>query len=304
MGWNDLSLKGELVNFRATDGAVLAGFLCRPKSRSKVAIIHLHGLNSAFYRSLTVKLASKLVAHGISLMSIQQRGSYNEVVLKTYKKGRSSRLMAGGCYEKFEDCVLDIEGAIKYLKGIGIRRIYLQGQSTGCQKSVYYAMKKRDRSVKGLILLAPGDDYNGWKAGVLSRSGKNEFRSMVAFAKSMLKKDPMATMATKYKGVRYSARRFLSFADLKNVEARIFNYDSPKMNEFGSVTIPILAVVGSRDEFLTKPAKEYLRLLGKNTSSSDFTGLLIKGSDHGLTGREIEVAGLISQWIRAMERGR
>jgi pimeloyl-ACP methyl ester carboxylesterase len=304
MGGKGLSLSGELVSFRAADEAVLAGFLCRPKRKTKTAIIHLHGLNSAFYRPLTIKLASKLAQQGIAVMSIQQRGSYNEVALKTYKKGKKEYLVTGGSLEKFEDCVLDIKGAVKYLKSIGIRNIYLEGQSTGCQKSVYYAMKTRDRAVKGLILLAPGDDYNLWRTIGHHGHSKREFEEMVAFAKSKLKKDPMTLMATKYPGVRYSVRRFLSFADLKNVEARIFNYDAPKLKEFGSVKIPVLAILGTKDEFLTKPAKEYLRILGKNTSSPNFMGLLIKGAGHGLTGREPEVAGLISKWVRAMEKGR
>jgi pimeloyl-ACP methyl ester carboxylesterase len=305
MGWKDLSLKGELVTFRAADGAVLAGFLCRPKGRSRAAILHLHGLNSAFYKVLPLKLGARLAEKGITFMSIQQRGSYNEVALSVYKNNKDSRIVAGGSLERFEDCIYDIEGAIGYLKRMGINRIYLQGHSTGCQKSVFYQIRRKDRAVKGLILLAPGDDYSIWKNGIRTVSGgKRKFPRMVALARSKLKSDPTFSMSTRYEGVRYSARRFLSFADTRNVEARIFNYELPKMREFGRVKVPILAVFGTRDEYLAKPARVCLAILGKNTGSSDFMGVPIKGTNHGFYGKEAEVADLVSGWVAAIEKGR
>ena len=306
MDWKELNMKGELVTFRASDGAALVGFLSRPKGTSKTAIIHLHGLNGTFYKPLSIKLGKKLVNKGFTYMSIQQRGSYNEVVLSVYKKSsKRTRLIAGGCFEKFEDCIFDIEGAIKYLKGIGIKRIYLQGHSTGCQKSVYYEIKKNDKAVKGIILLAPADDYNIWKDGTHTLLGKNrrdEFPRMVAFAKSKLRSDPFAPMSQRYDGVRYSARRFLSFADLGNVEARIFNYDMPRLKEFGTVKVPIFAVFGTDDEYLAKPARECMRILGKNSGSSEFVGVIMKGANHGFFGDEDKLAGLIVKWVDAQEK--
>ncbi len=310
MGWKDLRVKGELVSFRATDGGVLAGFLCMPKGRTNVAILHLHGLNSAFYKVLPLKLGEGLARQGITFLSIQNRGSYNEFALnqsktiRVYNKHRG--MIAGGGFEKFEECVFDIQGATKYLNSIGIKRVYLQGHSTGCQKSVYYSMGTNDKAVKGIILLGAVDDYNLWKSDIYGNWGKDRqgFRKAVAFAKSKLKKNPSFAMSARYKDIRYTAKRFLSFTDLGNVEARIFNYESPKMREFGRVRVPILAVFGADDEFLLKPARESLRLLGRNTRSVDFMGVLIKNANHGFFGKEGELSSLISKWVKVMEGGR
>lgn len=65
--------------------------------------------------------------------------------------------MIGGCYEKFKDCLLDIEGAITYAKNKKYTEIILEGHSYGCNKVLYYYDKKRDTSIKKIILLAPCD---------------------------------------------------------------------------------------------------------------------------------------------------
>ena len=50
----------------------------------------------------------------------------------------------GGCYERFIDCILDINGAIKYVKEKGFTEIVLKGHSYGCNKVVYYYNNKKD----------------------------------------------------------------------------------------------------------------------------------------------------------------
>lgn len=305
MGWKDLRLKGELVSFRATDGAILSAMVSRPKG-SKIAVIHLHGLDSAFYKPLPLKLGVRLVRHGITFMSIQQRGSYREYNLDLYKGNKWSRIHAGGRIERFEDSVYDIEGAIGYLRRLGINKVYLQGHSTGCQKSVYYAIKNNDRAVKGLILLAPADDHSIWKSDLYGFWGRGKgrgFAEAIRFARSKVKAAAPFWMDTRYgTDLRYTARRFLSFADIRNVEARIFDYESPKLKEFGRVRIPVLAIFGTKDQYLVKSAKECMRELGRNTGSSLFMGILIKNTNHGFVNKEKELAKLVSDWILAREK--
>lgn len=304
----DFGMKGEIVSFAATDGAMLYAMLCRPKRRSRTAIIHLHGLQGAFYKSfLTAEAGRVLSNRGFTFMSIQQRGSYKTFKLNTYKGGKWGQMTAGGDVEVFEDSAKDIEGAIRYLVKSGIKRIYLQGHSTGCQKAVYYVFKKMDKRVKGIILLGPVDDYNMWKKGnpynAWGRGKKMGFNRAVSFARAKARTNPLFPMDARYDGIKMSAKRFLSVADLKNVEARLLNYDS-KMVEFGRVGIPILSAFGTNDEYLVMPARKCLQILGRNTGSNDFMGVLIRGANHAFRGKEGELARFVADWIKAKERGR
>lgn len=299
MAWKDLSLKGEVVSFRATDGAVLSGMLSRPKGSTTV-VLHLHGLHSGFHKPLSIKLGNIYAKNRIAFMSIQQRGSFTEYSMDVIRGNANMRVRAGSAFERFEDSVYDIAGAVKYLKSIGIKKVYLQGHSSGCNKSVYYIIKNRDRMIKGTILLAPGDDLNGWK----SILGKKGYANAIKLAKSKMKKDQEFRMELEYPEIHYSARRFLSLADGKSIEARIFNYELPRMVEFSRVRVPVLAIFGERDEYAAKRPVRYLELLAENTSSANFTGVVLKGSTHGFFKKEAELGSVVGNWIMKRERGR
>ena len=152
------TIPGELVSFTTKDNIVLHGFLLRSKTKSDKAVINVHGLEGTFYRSSYAKILSKkLSTNGFNYLSIEQRGSYTAVGFRKKTK-KIGYVTAGGGFEIFEDCVYDIEAAVKFLKSMGIKKIFLEGHSTGCQKVAYYQYKKKDSSIKGIILAAPCDD--------------------------------------------------------------------------------------------------------------------------------------------------
>jgi pimeloyl-ACP methyl ester carboxylesterase len=291
MNIDDLALRGELVRFLASDGIILHGFLCRP-AKSRKAVLHLHGLGGSFYRNNTVKeMARTFARKGFSFFAIEQRGSYDVYDFKRYGR-RKAQILAGGSLERFEDCRHDIKGAINYLKRIGMKKIYLQGHSSGCQKETYYLSKTREPSVKGMILIAPCDDYNIWRHEL-----KGRFAYAVAFAKRISRKHPDFIMSQKFRKIGYGARRFLSLTDPKNIECRLFDYDRKRLAEFGKIGIPILAVFGTKEQYAVKPILEYIRILKRDTGSGQFSYLFIKGGNHSFEKKEVLLAKGISSWL-------
>jgi pimeloyl-ACP methyl ester carboxylesterase len=285
-------LKGEIVNFETKDHIVLRGFLARPKKKSDKALIHLHGLEGTFYRSHYADvLGGRLVDNGFNYLSIEQRGSYTVVGFRRKTK-QISYVNGGGGFEKFEDCAYDIDGAIRFLRSIGITKIFLEGHSTGCQKVTYYQYRRKDKYVKGIILCAPSDDYNIQK----TKLGK-EFDAAVKSAKALYEKDERAQMPGKYMRRIFGAGRFLSLSDLKNVESRLFNYKSAKLSEFSQIRQPILAIFGEKDENLIRPALHYMKVLERDTNSKKFDYRIIKGADHGFDGKENQLSKVIVDWL-------
>jgi pimeloyl-ACP methyl ester carboxylesterase len=288
------SVKGELVQFLATDNIILHGLLSRSNERSDKAVLHIHGLESSFYkRDFTKVLPSVLTRNGFNFFTIELRGSYNIWGI-TQKKGTTAKeVLVGGDLEKFEECIYDIQGAIRYLESIAMKRIFLEGHSTGCQKSAYYLTKRKHASIKGLILIAPCDDYNINKKDL----GKKKFLEAVKYARQNMKKNPSMLMVGKYPNMWLSASRFLSVCDLKCVEGRIFNYDLKHLAEFSKIRIPILTLFGTQEQYAVKPVKEYLRILKDNTNSMNFETALIEGADHGFVGKEMQLAKVIANWL-------
>lgn len=292
----DSALKGELVSFPTADGLRLHGFLVRARGRSDRALIHIHGLEGSFYRGDFAKgIARHLAANGINFLTIELRGSYTSTGFRKVKGKKHAWLSAGGGFERFEDCIYDIGGAIRFLGGLGIKKVYLEGHSTGCQKITYYQYKKRDRRVKALILAAPADDYNLQKHELGRR-----FTNAIKAARILYKRNRRADMPKRYVKRGYSAGRFLSFSDLRFVEARLFNYESNKLKEFSAIRQPILALFGEKEEFALKPVREYMKILKRDTGSRKFDYLIIKGADHGFDGKDKEVARKISDWLNAI----
>jgi alpha-beta hydrolase superfamily lysophospholipase len=284
--------KGELIRFATRDGLLLDGFLI-PTRKRDACVIHIHGMTGNFYGgNLQFAIASQLDKKGIALLTINTRG--HDAISSAYrtqakiKKSKAKRLSLGTNLERFEDCVLDIDGAIKELKKLGYKRFVLSGHSTGCQKIIYYQYKKKQPAVKGLMLLAPGDDYNAQK-----RDLGTHFDTIVSKCKWLIK----AKEGGKTEGMPrgFSARRFLSVSDLKNAEARLFDYDGP-LKEVGSIKAPMLAIFGSRDETAIKPVKKYMETLKSKRAGKPFSFAIIRGAKHSFGKHEDDVAKIASKW--------
>lgn len=287
-------MKGEIVSFYAADGIRLHGFLSRPIRKSDKAVIHIHGLEGSFYHNNFVKLLSSALTHnGVNFFTIELRGSYN--VFEPGRRGGGGRdILMGGDLERFEDCVYDIEGAIRYLRSIGIRKIFLEGHSTGCQKITYYQHTKKDKRIAGLILIAPMDDYNINNTFM----GKN-FTKAEGVALRNYKRRKDMQMPKEYTNGIISVARFLSLTNLDFVEARLFNYESKKLVEFSKIRIPIFAIFGGEDQYAVKPVQVYSRILKRDTRSKAYKDIIIKGGDHAFRGKEQLLAREIVRWVRS-----
>ena len=282
--------EGNLIEFRANDGSVLNGFLTG-STKSRKCVIYVHGMTGNFYgSSLQFAIANEIRDAGYSLFSVNTRGHDAVSVIKTVRGSVRDRFAAGTDLEKFGECLLDIDAAIAAMKSFRFSEIILAGHSTGCQKIAYYQYRRKSRDVKGLILLAPADDYAIHKKVL----GKN-FGKAVAFSKSMAKRglgnDPSPEIPS-----HFSPNRFLSFADPKNPESRIFNYEG-NLREFAGIGVPICAVFGSKEEYAAKPVLQYLRILKARTSSKSYTGVIVDGAGHSFRNHEADLSSFIRMWL-------
>ncbi len=285
-------IEGKLVQFRTRDGLELEGFLVAPKSASK-CIVFIHGMEGNFHESpLPMVIAEQARKTGMALFSIDTRGHDLLANITRAVKKKQSNYTGGTGVEKFEDSALDIEAAVAALKRMGFDSFVLCGHSTGCQKAAYYQHARKSKSVSGIVLLGPVSDYEDER-----RSLGSKFENKFRIAKAAAAKGAGNEFCTRL-AMHYSPNRFLSIADLSNVEARLFDYDG-ELLEFGSITVPVLAVFGSNDRYIYAPAERYIKRLRKATRSKHFEGLVMKGANHGFEGREEEVAATVCRFAAA-----
>jgi pimeloyl-ACP methyl ester carboxylesterase len=278
----------SLVRIETRDGVALDGIVAEPRRRGQTALIWVHGLGSVFSsgQPLTRELSTRLNAAGIAYFKLNTRG--HDVV------ARRGKGLAGAAFERFGESVQDIWAMAAFAGKRGYRRVILAGHSTGANKVLYYAARARDRRVTGLILLGPISDV----AGEMKRVGERELRRRVAAAERMATKDPEALVPRAW-GF-FSARRYLSLYRPGGAED-VFPYYRPnaRWTALRSVRLPIAAIVGSRDEYLDRPAPELIEVFRRNAARArSFTGAVVPGALHGFQERERELADLIVDWIR------
>ncbi len=293
---NTTSIKNvSIEKFSASDGVLHYALLSSSnKKNATTVILHVHGLTGNFYGSTEIEeMSHGAISEGYAFMSIQMRGSYIINRFERVKGNRRKSFFAGSALEKFEDCIYDIEGAIKFLVDKGYKNIFLEGHSTGCQKIVYYMSKRKDSRVKGLVLLSPADDYNFERAV----QGK-KFDRNVKFARNVVKGHGNSLMPGMPPDTIVSALRFLSIANPKRPESRIFNYKMKDMIYISRIKLPALVVFGGKDYFMNTAgisADYAIKKLQEDCPS--LKGIVIKDADHNFHGNRDTLTKSILLWI-------
>ena len=277
----------SLVRIATRDGVWLDGAVAEPRGRRRAALVWVHGLGSVFSsgQPLTRALSTRLNADGVAFFKLNNRG--HDVVA-----GRG-RLLAGAAFERFGQSVEDIRTMIAFARRCGYRRVVLAGHSTGANKVLHYAARARDRRVAGIILLGPVSDV----AAEAKRVGARELGRRVTIAQRIARRDPDGLVPRAW-GF-WSARRYISLYRPSEVED-VFPYYRPnaRWTALRAVRLPVAAILGSRDEFLDRPAREAIEAFRRNAiRARSFTGLVVPRARHGFQGHERELADLVGRWI-------
>lgn len=280
----------SLTRIKTRDGVTLYGIVVPPKRKGDTALIYIHGLGSSFYSgyTLTTELSRHLARHGIAYLKFNTRGHHAAVW------GRKRGEILGAGFERFEDCISDIKTMIRFARSLGYKNIILAGHSTGANKVLYHAHKTKSRGVKGIMLLGPISDIPAKIIDI----GKRRLERGLRTAAKLSKKNASLLMPREY-GI-LTARRFLSLYHQGSTED-VFPYhnSAASWKELKSVRVPIAVIIGDRDKHLDRPAADFINSFRANTrSTKSFSGVIIKGADHGFRKKEKELSHKIIQVIK------
>jgi pimeloyl-ACP methyl ester carboxylesterase len=283
----------SLVHLETRDGVGLDGLMAEPRGRRRAAVVWVHGLGSVFYsgQPLIREMAARLNAAGVGYFKFNNRG--HGVV------ARAGRRLAGAAFERFGQSAVDIRAMVTFARARGYRRVILAGHSTGANKVLHYAARARDRRVSGIILLGPISDV----AAEANRVGARELRRRVAVAEKLARRDPLALVPRAWG--YWSAQRYISlYRPGGNEDVFPYYRANARWPALRPVRLPIAAIVGSRDEFLDRPAQDVIDAFERNaTGARSFTGVVVPGARHGFQGHGRELADLLVRWIRSPNRG-
>ena len=292
----------SLEKVTTKDGLGLDGVIAEPTKKTHTGVLFLHGLGSSFSGSIARNepLGHACLQRNIACAIFNTRG-HDAVAsfTKRTKGARKGKMVYGGmAFEKFEDCILDIQAMLQFLRKRGYKNIFLVGHSTGSNKALYYLYKTRDRAVKGLCLAGPLSDL----AIEMRRLGKS-FYPTLRRVKSFAKTHPRnALLLSTIINRLMTARRYLSLHTAGSNED-VFPYTRPNASwkEFKSIRVPLLVVIGSGDAYLDRTPKAFLKIFQAHANGArTFTGIVVPGGDHSFRKREKEFANAVTQWVKSV----
>ena len=277
----------RLIRFPTRDELELAGLLFEPRKKSARAAIFIHGMGGSFESRRTNLLAAEFMARGIAWFAFNNRGSY------VMRRG------GGMALEKIRDSVYDIDAAIRELRRRGYRDLTLIGHSTGANKIAVYDHYKHRNFAKRYVMLGGGDDTGL----AYLHLGPRRFARALQQARAKRNSTDLVPAA-----MSPSIQSWRSFYDMANPDGdyNVFPFlellrnirlsRRPRFRYLRGIRKPTLVLYGDRDEFCYGDVPACVAILA-DTLGVNFELGILKDTDHGFTGREEELARLITDWI-------
>ncbi len=307
-----MNLTNSLVRIISEDNLELPALLLRPAGSKKVAIfLHGNGDSGVFYKgNLINALAESLSKKGISLLALNNRGArYKKslIIHGSGMPGQEKKVMSGVHYELINDCVLDIDGAVNYLKDKGFEKFYGLGFSTGANKLCLYESTKKTSPFSKHILAGPGDDCGIY----YSELGEKKYFEAIKLADKYINNSSPTKIMPKYSGVysftAQSAKDILDPNEPYNIfpyfEATVKRLGKKKLfKEYSQVEVPLYVIFGENDEYThtaggTQEAINLLKKFNNPISAEKSKFTIMNKADHGFHGHEAELANKISNWL-------
>ena len=254
-----------------------------------ICVICIHGMCGTIVDNYFATVWGKyLSSNNIGFIYEHNRGHSieNDIVMRD-----GSYTRCGCMYDIFEDCIYDIDLAIKVAKEKGYGRIVLLGHSYGCNKVIYYYYKKHP-DILGIIL-ASAPDMIGSHLSIQSK----DYETLIEEAKRNIENnEPTKLLSKKIEDYMYMSSQ--TYYNWFNNDSNLDNLPIIRGNEnweqFQSIDVPILTFSGSNEE------NYYLHLdllKEKAINCKSFEYRIIEGTGHTYNTKEEEIGKLILEWI-------
>jgi len=282
-----------LTEITTKDNLIHQGIYFEPKKKHGTAIVYVHGLSSTFYSNVPLlnTLVEVCAAKNIGFASFNNRGHDVTAGIKkldpTSEKGYT-RLPGGASQEVFTESVHDIDAGVSFLYRKGYKNIILIGHSSGANKACYYCGTQQDLRVKGVILSSPvSDRYAPFEKTSAFSLFIMKVLKALGFGNTLLLWPTITT-----------PNRFLSLKSHRTAEDT-FNYgdNEPKLSSFSKITLPLLVVLGSADEYLDRSAESVIKEFDAHEHAKNYKSILIPEGLHSYIGQEKLLAKTMIDWI-------
>lgn len=292
------------IDFLATDGIKLNGFLYKSVEKTNKVILSIHGMSSNCLKERETIISSYANENQIDYFCFNNRGSELVKYIRKDIEGRKEKILGGTTYEDVLEGYEDIVGAILKLKELGYENIYLQGHSLGCTKIVYTYHELKDEEendilakIKGVILLSLIDIPSALKIYL-----RNRFKKYLELAEEKEKAGNLTDIMPKDSFIHpISVKTFLRYArDNQNIDFAKFGKDT-ELEYLNQIEVPLFMRWGNDNEMILQKADELVALVSNCILNEKKDIDYIDGADHSYSGKEKILAKQIIEFIKKYE---
>lgn len=157
---------------------------------------------------------------------------------------------------------------------------------------------KKNLSIKGLFFISPAD-----MMGLLvNKKDKPDYEKFLEEAKNLIKqgKENQLLSEIQWGFAMLSAKSFVNFS-FENNNLAIFNYHNPErgFETIESIKIPMLSILGTKDDGIVTNAYKSTELLKKHTKNSKkFRGVVFEGAPHSFERFEKRIVDEVISFIK------
>ena len=279
------------------DGLRLHGVHYEPQ-KSDLCVLVVHGMSGNIIENYFADVLGKTLAkNNIGCIYGHNRG-HNHINDILKKDGKITR--QGAMYERFNDCVTDIEAWVSEVRRLGYKKIVLLGHSLGCNKIIRYSYKERSKDIVGVILASPPD-----MVGLFEKSEyQPNHKGLLAEARKNVKEGNPRKLVS---GVIWdwytlSSQTYLDLSEQDRPADNLPVMRNPsEFSELAQIDVPILGIMGEKDNIAIRSLKEDLDLIEKKaTDCPSFTQKFIKGGNHTYDGCEDDFSQIVLSWVKKL----
>lgn len=290
-------MKLDVQYVQTSDGLKLQG-MHYDSSNRELCVLVVHGMSGNFIENDFADVLGKTLAtNKIGMLYGHNRG-YNHINDITTKNGKTIRV--GAMYERFTDCVFDIEAWVNKVNEFGYKKIILLGHSLGCNKTIHYFSSSKPQNIVGVILASPPD-----MVGLFEKTEyQPNHKELLAEAKQNVNDGNPRKLVSGMVWDWYNLSS-QTYIDLSQANGAVDNLpvrnSSNEFSELASINVPILGIMGEFDDIAINTLSEDLDLIAsKATGTPSFTKKFIKGANHTYENEEQQFSDAVLEWIKAL----
>lgn len=291
-------MREEIVEFVASDGALLEGVLRSKEKNNQEVLIQVHGMTADCLGRRNAIIAKEVAKLGIDSFSINTRGSD---VVRLVKFADGTKKLGGTAFEDISDSYFDICGAIEFALSRGYTKVYLQGHSLGATKVVYAynRMLKDNKSlakhVKAVVLMSLVD---------VVHFVKHMAKGYVPYAEAALKKGHDTYLFYKEEFISpMSPATFLRYAKHgKDINFAQFGKEHDDFEVLNGFKVPLFFRWGNVNELALMDVEAQVEFVKKKIQNKHLDAGYIDGANHSYVGKEKELAHEIAKFLAQVQK--